>query len=88
MRHHNRMYPWRVIDTGLGIELLKVHVGIDKHFQRQPQGFKRMLIGANGYYGCIGGNPSQMGSAAKEWARNFVRLCLLCGTFDNSLERI
>ena len=34
MRHHNRMDPWRVIDTGLDIELLKVHVRIDKHFQR------------------------------------------------------
>ena len=44
MRHHNGMDPWRVVDTGLGSELLKVNVGIDKHFQRQLQGFKRMLI--------------------------------------------
>jgi hypothetical protein len=33
MCHHNRMDPWRMGDTGLGIELLKVDVGIDEHFQ-------------------------------------------------------
>lgn len=87
MRHHNRMDLWRMGDTGLGIEFLKVHVGIDKHFQRQTQSFERMLIDANRDYESIGSDPSQMCTAAKEWTgiyKNFVWLCQLCGAFNNS----
>jgi hypothetical protein len=68
MRHHNRMDLWSVVDTGLGIELLKVHAGIDMHFQSQTQGFNRMLVDANGNDEGIGSNPSQVRSAAKEGA--------------------